>query len=79
MPMATHDLEMELFEGSDDGDKSIITFIWPADVKGTHVYLSHKVGRDDQWLYLPTLKRVKRISSRNVWGFGGSGLPTRFG
>ncbi|MGC6418449.1 MAG: outer membrane lipoprotein-sorting protein [Bradymonadia bacterium] len=65
----TRKMESRVLEGSDDGDKSIITFIWPADVKGTRMLTwSHKVGRDDQWLYLPTLKRVKRISSRNKSG-----------
>jgi len=52
-----------------DGDKSINIFDHPADVKGTS-FLSHThVGvPDDQWLYLPALKRVKRISSANKSG-----------
>jgi hypothetical protein len=29
---------------------------------------THKKGSDDQWLYLPALKRVKRITSRNKSG-----------
>ena len=29
---------------------------------------SHKLDPDDQWLYLPALKRVKRISSKNKSG-----------
>ena len=29
---------------------------------------THKKANDDQWLYLPSLKRVKRISSRNKSG-----------
>ena len=41
----------------------------PADVKGTALLtFSHKTGNDDQWLYLPALKRVKRISSSNKSG-----------
>jgi len=52
-----------------DGDKSIVTFKWPADVKGTKMLTwTHKQGNDDQWLFLPALKRVKRISSRNKTG-----------
>ncbi len=52
-----------------DGDRSITTFQWPADVKGTRMLTwSHATGDDDQWLYLPALKRVKRISSRNKSG-----------
>jgi hypothetical protein len=52
-----------------DGDKTITIFDTPRDVKGTaFLTFSHKVGDDDQWLYLPALKRVKRISSRNKSG-----------
>ena len=51
------------------GDVSLTIFNTPNDVKGT-AFLSHtKVfDADDQWLYLPALKRVKRISSRNKSG-----------
>ena len=56
-------------EREGDGDRSITTFQWPADVKGTRMLTwSHATGDDDQWLYLPALKRVKRISSRNKSG-----------
>ena len=51
------------------GDKSIVIFSSPADIDGTAL-LSHAklVDPDDQWLYLPALKRVKRISSKNKSG-----------
>ncbi|MCP5047439.1 MAG: outer membrane lipoprotein-sorting protein [bacterium] len=56
-------------ETKKDGDMSIITFLWPADVKGTRMLThTHKKRDDDQWLFLPSLKRVKRISSRNKSG-----------
>ena len=56
-------------EKMDDGDMSISIFQWPADVKGTKMLTwSHKTGDDDQWLFLPALNRVKRISSRNKSG-----------
>ena len=56
-------------EIDDDGDRSLIEFAWPADVKGTRMLTwSHKKGQDDQWLYLPSLKRVKRISTRSRTG-----------
>jgi hypothetical protein len=56
-------------EVKDDGDKSLSIFDTPKDVKGTaFLNFTHKVGDDDQWLYLPALKRVKRISSRNKSG-----------
>ena len=52
-----------------DGDKSIITFLWPADVKGSKMLThTHRKEDDDQWLFLPALKRVKRISSRSKTG-----------
>ena len=56
-------------EGTDEGDLSLVIFDTPADVKGT-AFLSHtkKSGSDDQWLYLPALKRVKRIASSNQAG-----------
>lgn len=62
-------LTIEVLEGSDDGDKSRSTFTWPADVKGTRLLTwAHKKGDDDQWLYLPAIKRVKRIASSNKSG-----------
>ena len=52
-----------------DGDKLLVVFDTPRDVKGT-AFLSytHIDDDDDQWLYLPALKRVKRISTRNKSG-----------
>ncbi|OHD80684.1 MAG: hypothetical protein A3J97_06085 [Spirochaetes bacterium RIFOXYC1_FULL_54_7] len=47
-------------------DKKIMEFKSPADVKGTAFmnWSYAEAGRsDDQWIYLPALKRVKRISS----------------
>ena len=62
--MRNHILEME-----DDGDRSLLIFDNPPDVKGVVVLtLSHALEPDDQWLYLPSLKRIKRISSRNKSG-----------
>ncbi len=51
------------------GDKSLVIFDHPADVDGT-AFLSHAkiLDPDDQWLYLPALRRVKRISSNNKSG-----------
>jgi len=59
-------MEGKIKEVKDDGDKSIITFLQPNDVKGTKMLTwSHKTENDDQWLYLPSMKRVKRISSNS--------------
>ncbi len=62
-------IRIKTLEVTDDGDKSLSIFDNPRDVKGTAFLThSHKTGDDDQWLYLPALKRVKRISSRNKSG-----------
>ncbi len=48
------------------GDKKLMVFQSPADVRGTSFmnWSYEEAGRnDDQWIYLPALKRVKRISS----------------
>ncbi len=59
----------KVLEVDGDGDKSLAIFDDPRDVKGTaFLTFSHKIGDDDQWLYLPALKRVKRVSSRNKSG-----------
>ena len=62
-------LTIKTLEVENDGDKSLTVFDNPRDVKGT-AFLSytHALEPDDQWLYLPALKRVKRISSANKSG-----------
>jgi outer membrane lipoprotein-sorting protein len=63
------EIRIRSLEVHNDGDKSLTIFDSPKDVKGTaFLNFTHKVGDDDQWLYLPALKRVKRISSRNKSG-----------
>jgi len=63
------DIRIRTLEVNGDGDKSLSIFDNPRDVKGTaFLTFTHKAGDDDQWLYLPALKRVKRISSRNKSG-----------
>lgn len=66
---SVREIRMKSLEVLDDGDKSLSIFDKPRDVKGTaFLSFSHAVGADDQWLYLPALKRVKRIASRNKSG-----------
>ncbi len=68
---SVRDLSIRSLEvpGSDAGDKSITLFSKPRDIDGT-AFLSHTkiLDPDDQWLFLPALKRVKRISSKNKSG-----------
>ena len=62
-------LRTKALEVEDDGDKGLTIFDQPLDVKGTaFLTFSHALEPDDQWIYLPALKRVKRISSRNKSG-----------
>ena len=53
----------------DRGDKILVIFNQPPDIKGTalltHTYIQQQ---DDQWFYLPAFKRIKRISSTNKSG-----------
>jgi outer membrane lipoprotein-sorting protein len=61
-------LEIKKIE-SKEGDKSLINFLYPPDIKETKLLSFEQLGEDDkQWLYLPALKRVKRISSSNKSG-----------
>ncbi|WP_432452669.1 MULTISPECIES: outer membrane lipoprotein-sorting protein [unclassified Agarivorans] len=56
-------------EQADEGDKIITYFKAPRDIAGTSLLtFSHAIEADDQWLYLPSIKRVKRISSNNRSG-----------
>lgn len=66
---STRELRLKSLEDREDGDKLLLIFDAPADVQGTALLtFTHKSGPDDQWLFLPALKRVKRISSSNRSG-----------
>lgn len=68
---STRELSFKTLERESEnvGDKGLTVFSTPRDVKGTAL-LSHAqiLTPDNQWLYLPALKRVKRISSANKSG-----------
>jgi outer membrane lipoprotein-sorting protein len=70
--------KMQMWMKSDDqgNDRSLIRFTHPADVKGTGFLTIENSDRDyDQWLYLPALKKVRRIASSKKGGsFMGSDL-----
>jgi len=69
---ATSEREMSVkgLEGKGDaGDQSLMVFLSPKDQKGTALLThQHKNRDDDQWLYLPALKRVKKIASSKKSG-----------
>ncbi len=66
---SVRNIRVRNLEVEGDGDKGLTIFDEPLDVKGTaFLNFTHKLEPDDQWLYLPALKRVKRISSKNKSG-----------
>lgn len=68
---SSRQLRLETLEvpESDVGDKSLTIFDEPRDIEGTAFLSFTKILEpDDQWLFLPALKRVKRISSANKSG-----------
>jgi hypothetical protein len=58
----------------DGTEKRLIRFVSPAEVQGTSILLHDYTDRqDDMWIYLPALKRVRRIvSSEKGKSFMGS-------
>lgn len=54
---------------TDAGDRSLIVFDEPKDVRGTALLTHNRTDApDDQWLYLPAVRRVKRIASTSRGG-----------
>jgi len=58
-------------------DKTLGVFLEPADVRGTVMLtFEQSYGSDEQWLFLPSLKRTKKINAENK---SGSFVGTEFG
>ena len=56
--------------------RSLLIFRWPGDIRNTALWTHGYSGRgDDQWLYLPSLAKVRRISSS---GRSGSFVGSEF-
>ena len=63
------EMRSKSLEVENDGDKALTIFDTPPNVKGTtFLSFSHIDTADDQWIFLPATKRVKRIASRNKSG-----------
>ncbi|KAG1682728.1 hypothetical protein GQR58_010523 [Nymphon striatum] len=59
-------MDFSSIEADKIGEKRKFVFQNPSDVKGTSILINSKVVKDDeQWIYLPAFKRIKRISSKN--------------
>lgn len=57
------ELDLRVLEVSFDEEKSLVYFDSPRDVRGTALLTySHRDRDNEQWLYLPALRRTKRIS-----------------
>jgi uncharacterized protein len=55
----------KLIPGTTDNQR-LVTFESPADVKGTKTLLiEHSKSDDDIWIYLPAMKKVRRLVSSN--------------
>ncbi len=53
----------KLIPGTTDNQR-LVKFLSPADVKGTKTLLIEHTGKDDDiWIYLPALKKVRRLVS----------------
>ncbi len=64
-------MDVKTLEVPGTGENALIVFSAPADTKGTALLsYSYKDAAkdDDQWLFLPSVKRVKRIASGNKTG-----------
>lgn len=67
--VSEREFHINVLEVINDGDKSLVVFDRPRDIDGTALLtFSRKTQNDDQWVFLPALKRVKRISSTNRSG-----------
>jgi uncharacterized protein len=65
----TNLLSNKTLEVKGDGEKSLISFNSPKDVSGTKTLTyTHRSAEDDQWIYLPSVARVKRLASANKSG-----------
>ncbi|WP_455379345.1 outer membrane lipoprotein-sorting protein [Petrachloros mirabilis] len=44
----------------------MIRFLYPGDIEGTgYLQIQHSDGEDDMWIYLPALKKVRRLVANN--------------
>ncbi len=60
----THSVNLLQPNGIDS--KIMIRFLQPGDVEGTgYLQVQHYNGEDDMWIYLPALKKVRRLVANN--------------
>jgi hypothetical protein len=55
----------KLIEGTTDNMR-VVEFLSPSDIRGTKTLLVEHSGKDDDiWIYLPAMKKVRRLVSNN--------------
>jgi hypothetical protein len=63
------ELSISQLEMGDAGERLLVVFDTPKPIRGTALLsYSHVEAEDDQWLYLPAQRRVKKIAARNKSG-----------
>ncbi|MFC4700171.1 outer membrane lipoprotein-sorting protein [Glaciecola siphonariae] len=66
---SVREIRIKTLEVEGNGDKALTIFDEPRDIAGTaFLSFSNIEGPDDQWIFLPAVKRVKRIATRNKSG-----------
>lgn len=66
---ASRVLRVQSRESANGGEKTLMAFETPRDLAGTALLTwTQPQGNDEQWLYLPSIKRVKQIGARNKSG-----------
>jgi outer membrane lipoprotein-sorting protein len=59
------DSDTKLIAGTTD-NRRLVTFLSPSDVRGTKTLLvEHSAADDDIWIYLPAMKKVRRLVASN--------------
>jgi outer membrane lipoprotein-sorting protein len=63
------ELTIKTLEVDQAGERTLVRFEAPRDLRGTTLLtVNHGDGSSDQWLYLPALRRVKRIAGSSQSG-----------
>ncbi|MBF0281975.1 MAG: outer membrane lipoprotein-sorting protein [Zetaproteobacteria bacterium] len=58
--------EATVTDHASEGEQRLMVFLYPPEIRGTSMLsYSHKDRDDEQWLYIPALKKVRRIAARN--------------
>ena len=66
---AQREMRVKTLEVPTDGDKALTIFDSPRDLSGTaFLSFSHVDAPDEQWIFLPAVKRVRRFSTSNKSG-----------